>query len=101
MLVNGVNQPIEQLITDCVAINLALEEGKEYVIKVKYVIKSQMQKLLDYALKVLIMARGEFTDKQVCWREIAKTTTVSEYKKAVNSLKGVSQSVKNLLKEIL
>lgn len=101
VLVNGVNQPIEQLITDCVALNLTLEANSEYVITVRYAVKSQMQKLLDYALKVLIMARGEFTDKQACWKKIEKATTVSEYKKAVNSLKGVSQSVKNLLKEIL
>ena len=101
LFVNGVNRPIEELLTDCAGVNFILEANNEYEIKVTYALKSEIEKLLDYALKVLIQARGDFEEKNRFWNELKQVKTVAEYKQAVNATNKISQSVKAVLKEVL
>ena len=98
---NGVNRPIEPLLTDCVALNLQIEEGKEYKIEILYKPESEITKLLAYALKTLIKARGEMEDKNIFWKKLSKVKTVEEYLSVVNESKLISQVVKLCLKETI
>ena len=101
LTVNGDNQLIEPLLTDCVAIDLVIEPGKEYVISVKYKEKTEVEKLIDFALITLIKAKGETEDKNIFWRELKEVKSKKEYVDVINSTKRISQRVKRCLKEIL
>ena len=99
--INGVNQPIDQLLTDCAGIDLVVEGGKKYEITVTYIPQTEIQALLKQALKVLIKATGETKDKNAFWGELCKVQTKRDYIKAINSTKLISRRTKACLKEIL
>ena len=101
LLVNGVNRPIDELFADCAGVNLVLEANTEYEIKVTYTLKTEIENLIDYALKALIQARGDFDEKNRLWGELKNAKSIAEYKQIINATKRVTQSVKAVLKEVL
>ncbi len=101
LLINGANQPIDELLTNCVALDLQIEEQKEYQIKVEYKAESEIERLKKYALKTLIKAKGEIQSKNSLWHMIKKTESKEEYLKTVEETSLVSSSVKECLKEVL
>ena len=98
--INGVNQPIDQLLTDCAGIDITIEGGNKYEVSVKYLPQSEVSALLSSALKVLITAQGETEDKTVFWNELCKVTTKKQYLKVVKATKLISKITKSRLKEI-
>ena len=99
--VNGVNQLIEPLLSDCAGIDLQIEPNNEYCVKVVYKNQSEVERLKDYALKVLIKAKGETEDKNIFWKKLMQVQSKQEYVKVINESKLISQRVKQCLKEIL
>lgn len=98
---NGVNQPIEPLITDCVALKLNLKENCEYTVSVEYKKKNEMQEIIAYALKSLITADGETEDKNDFWRKLKEVKTLEEYVELVDATDLISKRAKEILKEVL
>lgn len=99
--VNGVNRPIEPLLTNCAGVDLVIEPNCEYVIKLEYNAQSEVESLIFYALNVLIKAKGETEDKNRFWSELKQVKSKEEYVKVINSTKLISSRVKQCLKEIL
>ncbi len=99
--INGVNQPIDELLTDCVALDLQIEENNEYQIKVEYKAETEIERLKKYALQTLIKANGETESKNALWHMIKKAKSKEEYLKTVDENHLVSSSIKECLKEVL
>jgi alpha-glucosidase (family GH31 glycosyl hydrolase) len=90
-----------EVLTGCVAIDLDIEANKKYTVSVVYKAKTQMERVFDYALKVLICGRDETLKKGALWMEIIKATTIEEYIQIIDKTTLVNSSIKERLKEII
>lgn len=101
LFVNEIQVKLSEVLTDCAAIDLAVEEGKKYRVEVEYSPKTSMEKLIKYAWYVLSCAEGRTIPKDDLWKQIVKTTNVEEYIKVVDETELVSKSIKMRLKETI
>lgn len=77
-----------------------LFDGKNnYQIEIEYKPKSEAQKLIEYARKTLIKAKGNTTDKGVLRKRICKVQSVKEYLYEVQNATEISKTVKSCLLE--
>ena len=101
LYVNGEQVESEEILTDCVAIDLMIEADKEYLVEVEFEAISDLEKLIAYARKILICAKGNIADKDDFWKELEKVESVDEYSRLVGETDKVSNTVKMCLKEVL
>ena len=101
LYVDGQEVPTEELLTDCVGVDVAVQVGKEYRIEVDFAPQTPVKKLIEYARKNLIRAKGNIDNKTALWRQIAAVKSVDEYVMLVDATDKVSDTVKECLKEIL
>lgn len=96
---DGVELKTEELYKDCVAVRFAFERDKTYEIKVRYKEKTEDEKRIAHAEKVLVRAEGDNREKWTLFEQIRKDAHPEEYAKAVYTA-NVSEGVKLRLKEI-
>jgi len=101
LYVDGQEVPTEELLTDCAGVDVAVQVGKEYRIEVDFTPQTPVKKLIEYARKNLIRAKGNIDNKTALWRQIAAVKSVDEYVMLVDATDKVSDTVKECLKEIL
>lgn len=101
LYVDGQKIPTEELLTDCAAIDVVVQAGKEYQIEVDFTLRTPVKKLIDYARKTLICAEGNVEYKNALWKQIASIKSMDEYVKLVDETDKISDAVKACLKEIL
>ena len=91
----------EDILTDCVGVDLEVDTKKEYRIELGYKAKTPLDTLLVYARKVLICGAGETIKKESLLQSLMKVESIEEYVKIVNETDLVSKTIKDCLKEIL
>ena len=91
----------EEVLTDCVGLDLAVNTGKEYRVEVTYKVKTPLEKLLTYARRILICGEGETIKKEELLQKLVNVQSVEEYEKMVDETDLVSMTVKACLKEVL
>jgi hypothetical protein len=101
LFVNDQETAVEEVLTDCTAINLTVEKGRDYRVEVVYTPKTYMEKLIKYARYVLTCAEERTSSKDTLWKQLVKCQSVDEYVKAVEETNLVSNAVKLRLKETL
>jgi len=99
--VDGEQVSIEEVLTDCAAVDLTLEAKRTYRIKLTYKAKTYMEKLMKYAWFVLCCAEGRTFSKDNLWKELVKAATVEEYVKIIDETNFVSKVIKERLKETI
>ena len=83
LFVDGVKTPCEVRLSECVSAKFAFSPEKTYRVEITYPIKSQMEKIIDRAKKVLTEAKAGNYAKDRAWKEIKNAAAVEEYKLAV------------------
>ena len=101
LYVDGKKRETEEVLTDCAAVDLVFEAGKEYKIEVEYKARTRLERLLAYARRTLICAEGGTVEKAEFWKRLAKVQSIEEYEKLVDGADKISQTVKTCLKETL
>ena len=101
LFVDDQETAFEEVLTDCTAINLTVEKGRDYRVEVIYTPKTYMEKLIKYARYVLTCAEEGTFSKDTLWKQLVKCQSVDEYVKAVEATNLVSNAVKLRLKETL
>ena len=99
--VNGHRAEIEEVLTDCAAVDVQIESGIEYCVEVSYKPVTRLEQLKAYACKTLICASGNIWDKDELWKQIDVIESEDDYIKLVKETSKVSETVKLCLKEIL
>ncbi len=98
---DGKKVDTEECLTDCAAVDFAVDACKEYRVEVSYKSQSQLNKLKAYACKTLTCAKGNIVNKDAFWKELEKVESIEEYTKLVDRTDRVSNTVKQCLKEVL
>ena len=101
LYVNGKLVDFEEVLTNCSAIDIAIEPNNEYRVEVLHSKQTQMEKLVEYATKVLIFARAGTKPKERLLIALSNAKNKEEYVKIVNETDIVNDGVKARLKEIL
>lgn len=101
LYVDGQKMETEELLTDCVAIDVVVQDGKEYRIEVDLILQSKLEQVIAYARKTLICAKGNIVNKDDFWKQISVVTSLEDYVKLVDVTDKVSATVKKCLKEII
>ncbi len=91
---------IEEILTDCAAVDLIVEAGKNYCVEVTYQPKTLLEQWKTYAWKTLIRANANLMAKEDLYRQIKQAESLEAYKKIVEETDKVSDAVKMCLKEI-
>ena len=100
LYVDGKLQKTEELYLDYAAVSFAFKADKKYKIVLRYPFKTQLQKLIKRALRILTEAEWENPLKVEAWQEISKATSLEEYLSAVEKA-DLSEVIKLRLKEVL
>ena len=101
LFIDGKQMPVEEILTDCAAIDLVVNSQREYRIEVFYKAQSKVEKILRYARKIMVCAAGETHIKELFLQELMSAQSIEEYTKMVNETEKVSKTVKDCLKELL
>ena len=101
LYVNGEAVEAEEVLTDCAAIDLTVEEGKEYCVQVRYKAKTRTETLIEHARKVLLRAEGETVKKEELYQRLVKVKSEREYAEIIEESELVSKTAKACLKEVL
>lgn len=99
VFINGEESAVEEVLTDCSAVDLVIEEGKQYQVELCYTAKTEMETLLKYAWYVLSCAEGRTVPRDGLWRELNKAQSIDEYVKIVDETTLASNVIKARLKE--
>lgn len=100
LYVDGEKQSTEELLASCAGIDVEVSVGKEYRVEVIYKTIGELERLIEYARRTLISAKGGTIEKQELWLKFKQVKTVEEYKEIVEKY-SYSSIVKTLLKETL
>ncbi|MBR4420027.1 MAG: hypothetical protein IKT32_04030, partial [Clostridia bacterium] len=101
LFVNGKLVNCEEVLTNCAALDVAIEPNNEYRVEVLYTPETQMQKLVGYAKKVLICGRERTAHKAALWDQLLKAKDKAEYIKIIDETDLIKEGLKTRLKEIL
>lgn len=101
LYVNGEQVDVDEVLTDCVAVDIVTDADKEYRVEVTFKPQTQLEQLKAYARKTLICARGNIVNKDDFWKQVNKVESVDEYIKLIDETYKISDTVKHCLKEVL
>lgn len=99
--VNGEKIETDEILTDCAAVDMVVEAGKEYRVEVTFEPQTRLEQLKAYACKTLICAKGNIVDKDDLWKEIEKVESIDAYIQLVDDTDKISDTAKICLKEVL
>ena len=99
LYVDGQKEDVEELLTDCTAVDIIVEAGKKYCVEVTYKPQTLLEKWKSYAWKMLLRASGNLMEKEDLWRQIENVESMEAYKKLVEETDKISDAVKTCLKE--
>lgn len=91
----------EEILTDCTAVDVAVELGKQYRIEVNYALQTRLEKMKAYARKTLICSQGNLKKRNDFLKQILQVQTEEEYVSLIQATDKVSDTVKACLTEIL
>ncbi len=97
---DGKKMQAEELYKDCVAVRFSLDRNTKYEIVVCFKERSENEKRIAHAEKVLVRAEGDNREKWTLFEQIRKDAHPQEYAKVVYTA-NVAEGVKLRLKEIL
>lgn len=101
VFVDGHFMNTEEILTDCTAIDVTVELGKEYLIEVNYALQTRLEKMKAYARKTLICSQGNLKKRNDFLKQILQVQTKEEYASLIRKTDKVSDTVKACLTEIL
>ncbi len=101
LFVDGEKAQANEVLTDCVGLDLAVDVKKEYRVALTYKARTALERLLTSARRVLICAEGETVRKEKLLSLLMKVESIEAYEKAVDETDLVSGTVKACLKELL
>ncbi|MBR3864224.1 MAG: alpha-xylosidase [Clostridia bacterium] len=101
LFVNGKRLESEEILTNCTAIDVAIEPNNEYKIEVVYTPQTRTEELIEYAKKILICGRESTAKKADLWLQLIKIQGEEDYLKVIEETDLIKTSLKLRLKEIL
>ncbi len=101
LFADGVKVDANEVLTDCVGLDLAVDTAKEYLVVLTYQAKTALDRAKTAARRALICAQGETIKKDKLLSLLMKTESVAAYEKTVDETDLVSPTVKACLKEFL
>lgn len=99
LFADGARIEANEVLTDCVGVDLAPDTAKEYRVVLTYPAKTEMDRLHAAARRVLLCAEGETVKKESLLKLLMATESREAYEKAVDETNLVSRTVKACLKE--
>lgn len=101
LFVDGYFVETEEVLTDCTAVDLAVELGKEYRIEVNYALQTRLDKIKAYGRRTLICSEGNLKKRNDFLKQIMQVQTEKEYVTLIQETDKISDTVKACLIEIL
>ena len=96
---NGVRVDANEVLTECVALDLRVDTGVAYRIEVTYRARTALDHMRSAARRVLTCGEGETVKKEALLRQLMRVQSVEEFQKTVEETALVSGTVKACLKE--
>ena len=97
---NGELCPVDEVLTGCVALNIAYDATAVYTVEVEYTPLTKVQTAIEHARRTLIKASGNSWEKSRLWKLFAAVKTMQEYSDLI-ATEPMSPSLKACLTEIL
>lgn len=100
LYVDGERTALPEVYRDCASADFSFAPGRNYRLEVKYPVRTETEKLVFRARKLLAGAEGDNAAKSAALREIVKAETKEAYLAAVDA-SALSEGVKMRLKETI
>ena len=97
---NGEALPVDEVLTGCVALNIAYDATAVYTVEVEYTPLTKVQTAIEHARRTLIKASGNSWEKSRLWKLFAAVKTMQEYVNLIET-EPMTATLKACLKEIL
>ena len=97
---NGQKLSLKKELTDCAAAKIAFKPAASYEVKVRFAVKTELERQKENALAVLLRVCGNNKLKMNLYQSLQKTKTLDEFVSVIDEA-DVAPVVKLLLKETL
>lgn len=100
LYIDGRKAALAETIGDCATAEFVFEPGREYLVEVKYPLRTRAEKLSERAREVLLRSEGDNLHKFRAWEKLAAAKTIGEYVSAIEAA-DLPEAVKLRLAETL